>query len=94
MQVLTQTPTFVLLAGKSQSEDVNNLLPILKLECIGNTDDFFPCVALLEAAIESTRERKMGRKRAIREVSALLPRACWVYKGKDRFVRRQEEQYR
>lgn len=50
-------------------------------------------MALLEAAIESVRDIKMERKRKIREVSALLPRACWVHKGKDRFAWRQEEQY-
>lgn len=82
------------------SEDINNLPPISKnSECIGDAGDFFPCVALLEAAIESCerlrygrwrerkkerdRERERKRQREIREVSALLSRACWVHKGKE-----------
>lgn len=65
LQVPTQTSNFVLFAVKKKSAPKpKQTSSYFETQSIGNTDDFFPCVALLEAAKKSPRERK-ERKREI-----------------------------
>lgn len=63
LQVLTQTPRFVLLAVKKSERTHKQSSSYVETECIGNTDDFFPCVALLEAAkrVRERERRERGR---------------------------------